>query len=64
MNKKKLTLYLMSGIPASGKSTYAHKLAEKTGAVYISRDEIRFSLLKDEEDYFTHEKFNENIFLI
>ena len=52
----------MSGIPASGKSTYARKLAERTGAVYISRDEIRFSLLKDEEDYFAHEDEVLNIF--
>lgn len=62
MNKHVPTLYLMCGIPASGKSTYARKLAEKTGAAYVSRDEIRFSLLKDEEDYFAHEDEVLNIF--
>ena len=55
MNKKNLTIYLISGIPASGKSTYARELAATTGALYISRDEIRFSMLKDGEDYFAHE---------
>lgn len=62
MNKNVKTLYLMCGIPASGKSTYARKLAEKTGAVYVSRDEVRFSLLKDGEDYFSHEDEVLNIF--
>ena len=55
MNKTVKTLYLMSGVPASGKSTYARKLAASNGAVYISRDEIRFAILKDNEDYFSHE---------
>ena len=55
MSKTVKTLYLMSGIPASGKSTYARKLAASNGAVYVSRDEIRFAILKDNEDYFSHE---------
>ena len=55
MSKTIRTLYLMSGVPASGKSTYARKLAASNGAAYISRDEIRFAILKDNEDYFSHE---------
>ena len=54
-------LKLMIGIPASGKSTYAHYL-EKVYALnnktvkYISRDAIRFALVKGEEAYFSKEK--------
>lgn len=52
---------VLCGIPASGKSTFALKDSaymeeeNKTTAV-ISRDAIRFSMLKDGEDYFAHEK--------
>lgn len=47
-------LYLLCGPPGSGKSYWAqHHL--KPGAAYISRDSIRFSLLKEGEDYFAHE---------
>lgn len=49
MNK----LYLMIGCPGSGKSTFAKKYIQN--AKYISRDEIRFSLLSDDEQYFAQE---------
>ena len=55
MNKNAKILYLMAGIPASGKSTCALQIAQDTGAVYVSRDEIRFAVLKDGEEYFSHE---------
>lgn len=58
------TLYLMVGIQASGKSTYANKLLNKlSNTVVVSRDEIRFSLLKEGEDYFAHEKEVFNTFI-
>ena len=51
------TIYLLSGIPGSGKSTWAKNCVEfNKNSIYISRDEIRFSLLKENEDYFKHEK--------
>lgn len=59
---KKPTLYLMSGVPGSGKSTWAREFAQKSGAAYVSRDEIRFSLLQPEDDYFAHESEVLNIF--
>jgi predicted kinase len=37
------TLYMMVGIPGSGKSTFAKTLKGK----YVSRDEVRFKLLQD-----------------
>lgn len=52
------TLYILCGIPASGKSTWAHEfLASDTKDTrYVSRDEIRFSMLEEDDDYFAHEK--------
>lgn len=54
MAKKKL--YLLSGIPGSGKTTWAQNRVKNDGGKWISRDEIRFSLLKEDDDYFAHEK--------
>ena len=47
-------LIMMCGIPGVGKSTFAKKYLVQYSN-YISRDEIRFSLLKEGEDYFSHE---------
>lgn len=52
------TLFLTSGIPGSGKSTWCKARlanAEPGTAVWHSRDAIRFSMLQDGEDYFMHE---------
>lgn len=48
-------LWIMCGPPGSGKTTYLHKLPRTDHDKFISRDEIRFSLLKDEDDYFDKE---------
>ena len=54
MNK---TLYLMCGIPGSGKSTYILNQITAHGGTWISRDTIRFLKFKDDNDkYFSHEK--------
>lgn len=54
MNK---TLLLMVGPSGAGKSYWANKFCQKhKDAVLISRDAIRFTLLKDGEDYFAHEE--------
>ncbi|MBO7535765.1 MAG: ATP-binding protein [Bacilli bacterium] len=55
-------LVLMVGTPASGKSTFI-KEHNKDNYKVISRDAIRFSLLKDNEDYFAHENEVYNIFI-
>ena len=57
MDKLKKTLYVMCGIPGSGKSTWVQKHIDSfEGSVFLaSRDAIRFLMLKDGEDYFAHE---------
>jgi predicted kinase len=54
-------LYILCGPSGCGKSTWAHNFileSDRLGSDvrYVSRDEIRYSLLKDGEDYFSHEK--------
>jgi len=49
-------LYIMCGAPGSGKTTFAKSDSRLEHCSYISRDEIRFSIIKNEEDYFSHEK--------
>lgn len=55
MLKNKGILYISCGVPGSGKSTFLKDIINSNEKI-ISRDEIRFSLLKPGEDYFSHEK--------
>lgn len=48
-------LYLMIGAPGSGKSTWIKNNMPKEAA-YISRDEIRFAMVAEDEQYFSKEK--------
>ena len=53
---KQKRVFLICGIPGSGKSTWVRDRIAKYGGHHISRDEIRFELLeKHGGDYFTHE---------
>lgn len=47
-------LVLMVGCPGSGKSTWL-KENKQSGEVIVSRDEIRFKILKEADDYFGKE---------
>lgn len=49
----KTKIWLLCGIPGSGKSTWA--TAQNNGLI-VSRDEIRFSLLEPGDTYFAKEK--------
>lgn len=44
------TMTMFCGLPASGKSTYAEKLAKETDAIILSSDAIRWELFGDETD--------------
>ena len=52
------TLYIMCGAPGAGKSTYIkNHLAKIAGyATVESRDDVRFSLVREGEAYFSREK--------
>lgn len=55
------TLYIVCGPSGCGKTTWsqqyiAYQDAQGNDLRYVSRDEIRFSILKEGEDYFSHEK--------
>lgn len=52
-------LYMLCGPSGCGKTTWSKKYAEDhfdEDIRYVSRDEIRFHIVKKEEDYFSHEK--------
>lgn len=54
------TIWLMCGLPGSGKSTWAKK---QNNSIRVSRDEIRFSILKEGEEYFSHETETWNMWI-
>lgn len=51
------TLIIMVGLPGSGKSTYAKEtlLDLHPDWEYVSRDEVRYEYVTDQEHYFDHE---------
>ena len=52
------TLWMMVGVPGSGKSWLAQnhtKASWDDRCIYVSRDQIRFDMLDDGEDYFSCE---------
>lgn len=51
-------LIILCGIPGAGKSTFIknHQKFFETNIKVVSRDEIRFSLVKENEEYFSKEK--------
>lgn len=53
MNRKKL--YLMCGPAGSGKTTWVREHATPGVSAHISRDRIRFSMVKENESYFSKE---------
>lgn len=50
-------IYILCGVPGSGKSTWAHEQVIKLDGkgIIISRDVIRFSMLGEDDAYFAHE---------
>lgn len=52
----KPTMTMMCGIAASGKSTYASKIAEETGAIIFSSDELRKEMFGDVNNQSNNQK--------
>lgn len=51
------TLYILCGPAGCGKTTWAFDFMQYDSDVrYVSRDAIRFSMISNEEEYFSHEK--------
>lgn len=65
MKETRHKLIILCGIPASGKSTWVkmHKDSISKTTKVVSRDKIRFSLLKEGEGYFSKEKQVFNTFI-
>lgn len=50
--KKLKKVFVLSGIPGSGKSTWIRNMMNPEIDTHISRDNIRFALLNDDQEYF------------
>jgi predicted kinase len=55
MLMKPKRVYLLCGAPGSGKSSWAKAQIEQSGGIWLSRDNVRFSLLTEEDEYFAKE---------
>lgn len=53
MKRKKV--FLMCGVPASGKSTFVQQNMNPATDVWCSRDKVRFSMISEDEEYFARE---------
>ena len=52
---KQKNLYVLVGAPGSGKSTWAAAYAKEHNALHVSRDQIRFEMIKEKDGYFSKE---------
>ena len=53
---KQKNLWLLVGIPGSGKSTWVREQLDSECKHWISRDAIRFEVVQESEEYFSKEK--------
>lgn len=60
---KQKNLWLLVGIPGSGKSTWVREQLDSEYKHWISRDVIRFGMVQEGEEYFSKEKQVFNLFV-
>ena len=59
------TLYILCGPPGCGKTSWAASVRRNARTwAYVSRDEIRFSLVEENDDYFSKEKLVFHLFVM
>lgn len=56
-------LIMMMGCPGVGKSTFVKEHCPEHIDAYVSRDDIRFSIVREDKEYFSHETEVWNIFV-
>jgi predicted kinase len=62
LNKQKqASLYFLCGLPCSGKTTFASRLAEEKGAVIFSLDQLVLALFPEEDNFETHRKYVQRV---
>ncbi|MBF2029865.1 MAG: ATP-binding protein [Oscillatoriales cyanobacterium C42_A2020_001] len=54
-------LYLLCGLPCSGKTTFAGRLAEEKEAVIFSLDQLVLTLFPEEDNFETHRKYVQRV---
>lgn len=52
---KRKRVYLMVGAPGAGKSTWVQNRMKNEPGLWCSRDKVRFSMVREDEDYFSKE---------
>ena len=52
---KSKRVWLLSGLPGSGKSTWVKQQILEKGGFWASRDAVRFSMVREDEPYFERE---------
>ena len=54
-------LFIICGLPCSGKTTFANKLAKERNATILSLDKLVLSLFPEEDNFQTHYKYVQRI---
>ena len=63
MRMKSKTLYIISGVPGSGKDYFLNQyFGNSSNVKIISRDVIRFSLIDNNDEYFSKESLTTSLF--
>ncbi|WNZ23711.1 ATP-binding protein [Leptolyngbya sp. NK1-12] len=60
-NQEQAYLYLLCGLPCSGKTTFASRLAKEQGAVVFSLDRLVLGLFPEEDNFDTHRKYVQRV---